>query len=243
VPEREVLIQGTEEEDANPYTVTGDAPTKRCSNCERKISVRAKVCHHCGFNTDTGERSVRTFQPLTYEWESGWPFQKRLGLFIGLQLVNFFLLIVASVSGLGTTTPLTLIVFTIILQAFLCGTFEKLSLSRTQKGKVTMKVTWRIAFVPRPATNTRWKEASGLIIIQSSSADFMDWANAAILTSYLILPGVLFWYYVIRPDKFTVTLCSEHAFPETPIFRTLDQTRAEEVARAVGDATGLPLLK
>ena len=38
---------------------------------------------------------------------------------------------------------------TVGLQAFLCGTYDKLTLDRTAKGKVTMTTTWRYAFVPR----------------------------------------------------------------------------------------------
>jgi len=58
-PEREILIHGTEEEDFNPYTVPGDAPTKRCPECEKKIGVRDKVCSHCGHSPARRMRSMR----------------------------------------------------------------------------------------------------------------------------------------------------------------------------------------
>src|SRR5207245_3327939 len=36
---REVLIHGTEEDDGNPYHVTGDIATRRCLACKKKVDV------------------------------------------------------------------------------------------------------------------------------------------------------------------------------------------------------------
>jgi hypothetical protein len=239
-PEREVLIQGTEEEDFKPYTVPGDAATKRCPECEKKTALRDKVCSHCGFNFETGEKSTRTFQSLSYEWEGGWSLQKRAFVVIVLLVIDFVTLAVLMIAGARGSTPIVMMVFTVFLQAFLCGTYEKLSLSRTQKGKVTMKVQWRVAFLPRPPQTVKWKEYESTSIIHSNNAGFIDWAFGIILLLYAIVPGVLFWWFVLRPDKYSVMLCRDHGFPEIAIFRTLSEERAKEVRDTVCDVTTLP---
>src|SRR4051812_32844848 len=37
-PERDVLIKGTEDDDGNPYQVTGDVASKYCPECDKKIT-------------------------------------------------------------------------------------------------------------------------------------------------------------------------------------------------------------
>jgi hypothetical protein len=52
---------------------------------------------------------------------------------------------------------------------------------------------------------------------------------------------VLYWWLVIRPDKFAVMMCRDHGFPEITIFRTLSEARAKEVRDTVCDTTTLPV--
>jgi len=242
-PNREVLIQGTEEDDLNPYTVTGDVPTKRCPECDKKVEIRAKVCVHCGFNFESGVPGKRTYQPVERLWENGWPLEKRVMLFVAFQVINFLTLVASLIGDFSLGVTFMMVFMSVGLQAFLCGTFDKLSLTRTAKGKVTLKAEWRYAFIPRPPEAVKWKEHESVIIVQSNQTDFIDWAMALILLSYCVAPGVLFYWFVIRPDKFTVTLCRDHGFPETAIFRTTNEERAKEVMLAVSDITTLPVYK
>src|SRR5262249_52434284 len=66
-PEREVRIEGTQEDDRNPYRVTGDIKKKLCPECQKSIDYRENFCVHCGFNLKTGEKSKRNFQPINRE--------------------------------------------------------------------------------------------------------------------------------------------------------------------------------
>lgn len=240
LPEREILIEGTHEDDLNPYTVTGDAPTKRCPECDKKVDARVQICVHCGFNFASGERTKRVFQIVERTWENGWPWDRRLLLFIGLQVMNFITLVAMLIGGHGSV-GFSLVLLTVGLQAFLCGTFDKLTLTRTAKGKVTLTTTWRYAFIPRPPQPIKWKQYDAVTIVQSNDFDLVDWAMALILLSYCIVPGLLFWWFVIRPDKYTVFLCRDHGFPETAIFRTSNEERAREIMHAVSDVTTLPI--
>jgi hypothetical protein len=240
IPEREVLITGTEEDDLNPYTVTGDAPTKPCPECDRRVPVRDEVCNRCGYNFATRERAKRTYEPVHLEWEEGWPFERRVMIFVGAQVLNFISLAALMISGQGTTSFI-LVVMTFFLQAFLLGTYQKLSLDRTTKGKITLNSRWRVAFLAQPSKPARWKEHESLIIVRSNEFNPIDVCFALILLLYCVIPGVLFWWFVIHSDKFTITLCKDHGFPETPIFRTLSEERAKEIMQTVSDVTTLPI--
>src|SRR5262249_45972669 len=240
--EREILIQGTEDDDGNPYQVTGDAPTKHCPECDKKITKVARVCVHCGYNYDTKQKKERTFEPVDREWETGYPFRTRLMIFAGMQVVNFVLMLAGAILG-SAGTAISLTVFSVALQAFLVGTYQRLNLTRNQKGKVVLTTTWRYAFIPGPTESVKWKEHDEITVVREGEFDLMSWVFVLILLSYGCLPGIAFWYFVVRPDKFTVSLCKDHGSPTTAIFRTTNEERSKEVMRVVSEVTTLPIQK
>lgn len=86
-------------------------------------------------------------------------------------------------------------------------------MTRNAKGKVVLTQTWRFAFVARPPQTIRWKEYEGIRIAESDEIDLIDWLIGGILFLYGIIPGILFWWYVLRPDKLDVMLCKDHGCP------------------------------
>jgi hypothetical protein len=159
-----------------------------------------------------------------------------------LQVGNFIMLVVGLTNDVGFGSSLSMLLITVGLQAFLVGTFERLNLKRTEKGKVTVQHTWRYAFLARPTETVRWKEHEGVTITRDS-ADLMEWVFALILLGYGCIPGILFWWFVVRPDKYTVTLTKDHGSPTTPIFRTTSEQRAFEVRDRVSEITTLRVEK
>src|SRR5579864_2043726 len=237
-PEREVLIEGTEEDDRNPYRVTGDVKTRRCPECNKAIDYRENFCVHCGFNLKTGEKKKRAFQPLNLVWENGWPLQKRITAFFIAQAINLVLTIVLTIVS-DYAVSFIMLFLQIGLQAFLLGTFDTLKLTRNAKGKVTITKTWRYAFIPQKPQTIRWKDNEGLVLVQSNEPDMFSWGMMFILLGYGCIPGILFWYYVIRPDKWDVSLAFAHGSADLSIHHGLNEARAREIHAAVSDATGL----
>jgi hypothetical protein len=237
-PEREVLIEGTEEDDRNPYRVTGDIKTQLCPECHKAIDYRENFCVHCGFNLQTGEKKKRSFQPLNLVWENGWPFQKRLTAFFICQAINLVLVIGLMIVS-DYTVSFVLLFMQIGLQAFLLGTFDTLTLKRNSKGKVTITKMWRYAFIPQKPQTIRWIDHEGLVIIQSNEPDMLSWGMVLILLGYGCVPGILFWYFVIRPDKWDVSLALAHGSADVTLYHGLNEARAREIHAAVSDATGL----
>ena len=237
-PEREVLIEGTEEDDRNPYRVTGDIKTQRCPECNKAIDYRENFCVYCGFDLKTREKKKRTFQPLNLVWENGWPFQKRLTAFFVCQAINLVLMIGLMIVS-DYTVSIVMLLLQVGLQAFLLGTFDTLTLKRNSKGKVTITKMWRYAFIPQKPQTIRWIDHEGLVIIQSNEPDMLSWGMVFILAGYGCVPGILFWYFVIRPDKWDVALAFAHGSADVTLYHGLNEARAREIHAAISDATGL----
>lgn len=239
----EVLIHGTDADDGNPYRVTGDKPTKFCPECDTRIERKAKVCVQCGYNFETATKAERTFQPVNREWENGWPMQKRIAIFVVLQVVNFITLAASVIGNHSLPVSFLGVLFSVGLQAFLVGTYDTLKLTRNQKGKVTITRTWRYAFIPRLPETVRWKEHDSVTMVRDNEFNLIDWVIAFILLGYCVIPAIVYWWHVIRPDKFTVALCKDHGFPETILFRTRNEDRAKEIETEISDVTTLPVRK
>src|SRR5207244_3646472 len=106
----------------------------------------AEVCRHCDFDFASGQRITRTYEKLTREWESGWPYKKRLNLFFILQGLNLVTVIISvSLSG---SVPVSIFggLLNVALQAFLCGSYDRINLDRNTRGQVRLTRTWRFGF-------------------------------------------------------------------------------------------------
>lgn len=237
-PEREVLIQGTSEDDGKAYQVTGDIKKKKCPECEKRVDYRAKVCNHCGYDFVTEEKAVREFEPIIREWETGWPLQRRVAVFAIAQVVNLVVLVTSFMSDMGCVgLPLLLIMAG--LQAFLLGTYDTLKIIRSNKGKVTITRTWRLLFMPKPPDRIKWTDHEGVVLVQGREMEMVNWLICLVLTLYLILPGVLFWWYVLKPDQYHVAFSMSHGYPETTLYKGTNEAQAREILQVVMDVTGL----
>ena len=51
----------------------------------KMLPPEAVLCLRCEFNLQTGEKPVKVYDKVEREWESGWPYRKRLRLFLAGQ--------------------------------------------------------------------------------------------------------------------------------------------------------------
>lgn len=240
--EHEILITGTTDDDFNPYTVRGDIPTGTCPECGQAIHEGVTKCKGCGVDFEAKRKAERVFAPIDREWENGWPLPKRIKAFAILQVINLAVLLAPLLLEQSGRLFVSGAIVSAGLQAFLLGTFDRLHLTRNAKGKVVLTQTWRFAFVARPPQTIRWKEYEGIRIAESDEIDLIDWLIGGILFLYGIIPGILFWWYVLRPDKLDVLLCKDHGCPATLLCRTTDDKRAREIMTTISEAAMLPVL-
>ena len=86
-----------------------------------------------------------------------------------------------------------------------------------------------------------WRQHEGVAVGAYDSTSLMDWLILLVLFPMFIIPAILWWYYIIRPDRFYAALCRDRGFPETYLYRGTNEKRAKEIAQVATDATGLPL--
>jgi len=230
-----LLVTGTQDDDGLPYSVPGD-PTKKCSKCFKEIVLDATFCVHCGVDFASGKKAKKKYQEIDRTWEPGWPRDLRFKALMGLQGVNVLLAVMAGSTLAGG------VVFLLIqgaLQAFLIGSTDTLRVQRTSKGAATLIKTTIIAFVIARPQPLDWKQSQGVGIIAIHQPGILEWVTFIYLLLCGVLPGIAFWYFVMRPDRFHVSLCDVHGCTNEIAYRTTDRDQAEEICRTVNDATGL----
>ncbi len=241
--ERQLLLQGTDDDDLNPYSVRGDVPTAKCPECGKAIHEGVSVCKHCGTDFEAKKKAERTYESVQQEWEEGWPFQKRISAIVILQVINVVLLLAGLLTVYFSAASFVAVLLLVGLQAFLAGTYDRLNLTRTAKGKVVLTRTRRYAFLERRPETIRWKEHEGVSIVGANTVDSMELVILIILFVPCIIPGILFWLFYLRGDRFDVALCKDHGYAAMVIFRTGDQERARQIMTKVSDIAALPVLK
>jgi hypothetical protein len=246
------LIEGSTDDDGKPYTVVGSKPIPRCPECDARLAAEdSPSCDHCGWNRAAGRKLPKSFPSINRTWEAGWSLRTRLVAFAVCQALNIgpALLIYAVVGQAVTTTSGFLIA--VVCQAFVLGTFDRLDLTRTTKGKVTLVQQWRIAFWPLNPKTLRWREHEEMRVFQAE-AGWIEWfiflqfiVSGLLILMFLYQPTLIiiagcWWWYVIRPGNVKVALCKNLGDPVSPMYLGTSTERAEEIAREVSEATGLP---
>lgn len=240
-----LLVGSEDEDDAKPYGVPGTG-LKKCPECRGELPLDATFCVHCGIDVKTGAKAGSVKQPMEGVWGEGFTKQTRLQLFAGMQVLN----VVGAVLGLieqratlfsiGTLLGLFFFqLFNLAVQMFLIGTYDTLIVKRDSKNRTTLTRIRRIAFIPMKPMKLKWKESTHLAVVGASASGFVEWYCALYLALFACLPGILFYWFVIRPPRFHVHTMDVYGATEDVIFRTKDRDIAEEVALFTRDASGL----
>ena len=232
-----------DESDCLPYRVPPEeVKTRACGECGKQIDVHAVVCVHCGYDAEKKHRFERAYQPMDREWEAGWPFGRRFAIFLVFQVLNAASLAVTVVGGKAIPVSAFGVFFAIFLQAFLLGTYDKVRIRRNKKGQTEITVIWRVCFISLAPKKVNWKEFEGVAWGHYDATSGWAWLIFIFLLPGCIIPAILFWWLVIRPDRYYCALARDRGYPDTYLYRGGNEAQAKEIAQAATDATGLPLV-
>ncbi len=251
---RPYLEGNQDEDDPTPYGVEGDG-LMRCPECQCELPHDATFCVHCGTHlSDDGEpvrrrpKKKRMYTEIDQSFGEGMPLYTRLGLMAGVLVLNVILTVVAvlavaeegKVDMVGVATGGIAFFINSGLQAFIIGSFDTLRVQRNEKGKGTLTRTRRIAFLPLAPEVIEWKHLTGVGRIATHSGGIIDWVTCCyLLVAAGCLPGILFWWFVLKPEGYHAVLCNLYGGIEETLFRGKNQEQAEQIADLVGEATGL----
>ena len=185
----------------------------------------------CGRNQQTGKKAVRNYGPLEKGWDAGLSMPRRLILFILAECAALVLALVgALLAGQPGDSVTSLLTFT-VLMAFLLGTFDRLTLTRNSRGRVVLTQTWRVLFMARSPTPIALREYEGITVQVAYAVGPLDWIILGITLLVGILPGLIWWFWAMRRDTYTVALTKNHGFPERILYRGWSESRAQEIGR------------
>jgi len=245
------LLEGDEIEHegslTTPYAVPG-VGMKPCPECRGELPIDAVFCVHCGWELVGKKKgkALREFQPIDKTWHEGWSPSFRLYVFIALQFANAALMALGmhatgqsfrDVGNLGTNIFMNLL--NAGLQAFILGSFETLRVIREPGGKCTLLKTRRYIFFPWPEFKIQWKKSSGVGILATHNPGFIAYVICFYLLTLGCLPGILFFFFVIRPERFNAALCNEYGGSDETILLCKNRDQAEDVTRTIAEASGL----
>jgi hypothetical protein len=225
-----------DEDDGKPYQVS-ERLANECKQCGRLLAPEDERCPGCGL--ELVKKPKKVYKPADRSWEAGWSFGKRRTLFflgVALSVIGGIGIALAAESWSGAITSWLCFA---ILTAFLLGTYPRVDLSRTKKGKVTLSKTWRVCFVQRPPAIFDVREFEGVRTGYASDVDFFDWLIALMLLPAVGL-GILWWLIFIHRDQHTVTLVREHGYGSDVLYRGVSEDMAKDMAYALEEIGGLP---
>ena len=226
-------IPATEDEDEE----------ERCPVCNEPLPWQASQCPLCGYVLPVGKKAYKLNQPLERYWEAGLPFRKRLRLFLACQ----GLVMVAMIAGsLARQSPWIFIfpwlLFT-TMTAFLFGSYDRIDLTRTKRGKVRLTQTWRICFRLRPPIKYRLGDYEDLATGVANDFSNTDWIIILFLFLSGVIPAVIWWFCTFHKDNYFVVLCRDHGYPAVTLYRGWNETHAQDMAKTICEVTGLPRRK
>ena len=239
------LLAGDDDEESDtPYAVPGSG-TFPCPECREQLPLGATLCVHCGYDIGKRKRRKRARKPMAGSWQEGPTLQDRVKVFAGLQVFNclFSALLYFQLDSPNGLSDIITLVFgqaiNVALQAFLVGSFSTLVVERGAAGPAVIVRQSRIAFLPTGEREIEWHGASIVGVLATHSAGIFSYLMCLYLLGMGCVPGIAFWYFVIRPERHNVIIADVYGSSLDTLYHGFARDAAEEVAQFVGEATAL----
>jgi hypothetical protein len=229
-----------DEDDPSPYAVEG-ADEVRCPKCSFMLPAGSVLCVRCGFHLKRRKKVVKTYQPIDREWETSYSRNQRLAFFFVCEVLAAALGLVGVFVGgapLGAFIASFLVMTAMI--GFLLGTFDRIHLTRDERGRVRLTKTWYLCFFPRQPQTIDVRGFEGIVSGQHRDVGCFDYAVCLVLFVSGIIPGIIWFYLAIYKVTFHVSLSRDHGFPEQIVYSGWSEMQMKEIAFTLRDASGLP---
>jgi hypothetical protein len=207
-----------------------------CPSCRKVLERGAVLCVDCGYDFRTGRRLETAHERFEQRWDSGMPLSLRLGLLIALQCAC---LLAAPLTG-EVLWALALIFAVSVFLVLLLGTWIRLHVIRTGKGKVLLTRTWCLCFIPaiRHQVNVRRYDR---ILIDATGFDWTPLITLVLLFLICGVPGLLLlaWRLHFAPARFHVYLKSDRRGEEFSLYHSADDGKMRQIVETLEELTGL----
>ena len=224
-----------DEDDGRPYEMT--TPVKRCPHCGRVLEEEDTSCPRCKYDLKTKQIPVVTYKPVTKQWEAGWPLQKRIKVYALYQTGLILLAVVFAWWG-GAIWPFLVLSATLV---YIAGTYDRINLTRSAKGKLILSKTWRICFVEQKPIRVALGEYESVGTSMHAERTFMDFFIVLWLLFCGVLPGILWYVFVYNRETFQAALLKGHGQAGFILYRGKNEDHMRDIAETVSEVGQFPL--
>ena len=218
--------------EAEGVSVADVGPT--CPSCRKILPRGAVLCVDCGYDFRTGRQRETAHEPLERSWDTGMPLALRLGLLCALECVC---LPAGALTG-HVAEGLALAFAGSVVLVLLLGTYIKLRLVRTGKGKILITRTWCICFLPaiRHQVNVRNYK---VILIDTTRPNVAGILATMLLLLLCVLPGAVLAYVILTRPTYHVFLKKEHRNQEFLLYQSMDDAKMRELVETLQELAEL----
>lgn len=225
------------DDDDASYRVIGTL--RRCPNCQRSMADEGVLCVACGYNIETGTQAVREFQSVLRSWDGALSYRSRLMLMGAGQILGLLGLVGSFFGDVLLAGVVSWIGYNALL-VYLLGTFDRIDISRTRRGLVTVTKMWRVCFVRRPRTFIVLQHYAGVTTGMRNDVDGWDILVLGAMLAMGIVPGILWWYCAFHRETYYVGLTQAHGAIGIELYRGWNETQTKEIAKVIRDVAGYP---
>jgi hypothetical protein len=250
----EKILTDAAEDNSDPYSLSG-IPGRLCPKCGKEIPCTAVLCIFCGFNQRTKKKTAKNYDPLYYEWPSGWSWAWRMRVYVVSQTVVLLSLAIGLWNGNEPLIGLAFALFGSIMLLFLLGTFVSTVLRRDTRGQAKLTKKWRICFIPRREKKLSLGRFDRVRLNPARSVErsellyFAAWTAGAFFPGLfrlfqevlcnVIVPAVFWLYLAIFRPRFETLVSGTGGFDEEILYRGPNLEQAEEIGHVVSDTLGM----
>jgi hypothetical protein len=236
----DVPAEEEEEDGSTPYGFEGEDEIP-CPKCSFRLPAGSVLCVRCGFHLKKRKKIAKTYQPIDRVWETNGSLKGRRTLFIVCSILFFVSGLIGVLNdgvGLGVFIGFFLVVT--LMAAFVMGTFDRIHITRDERGRSNLIKTWRVCFFAREPQQVNLREGyEGIVSGRHRDLGMWDWLIFFFLFGAGIVPGIIWYYFAIHKVTFHVSLSRDHGYPAYVVYSGWNETHMREVAHTLRDATGL----
>jgi hypothetical protein len=205
-----------------------------CPSCRKILPRGAVLCVECGHDFRTGRQLETAHERFEKRWEVGPPLAIRLGLLIGLEC----LCLPAGALTREVSSGLALIFAGSVFLILILGTYIKLHLVRTGRGKIMLTRTWCICFIPaiRHQVNVR---SYDVILIDATRTDIAMLLFMIVLLFFGVCPGLIWWYILFTRVTYHISLRKDRLNQEFVLYQSMNDTKMRDIVDTLQDLSGL----
>jgi hypothetical protein len=225
--------------DGSPYDMHGGNDVQ-CPKCTNILPPGSAACTRCGFDFRRRTKRKRTYQPLHASWETNLALKKRLTIWGALQGAS--VAVTLTFNAFVAMDPAGFVLSWLgfaAMTAFLLGTFDRIDLERDTRGRVKLVKTRRLFFFIAAITPTEVVGFEGVSTSRSNEVTGWEWLVFTFLLICGVLPGLVWWFFVIHKVTFHVALTRDHGYAAVIVYQGWSQEQMWEIARTLSDASGL----